>query len=75
MNMILKAIGAEVVWMDVGAFEVSKKEIGEAQTALWQWNNRREAEKMRAQGEAAREKARIEGRVRRRKSDYKRTYP
>lgn len=62
-NVVLKAVGAEVLWMDVGTFEIKRKEIETARHSLWHWKAVQDAERLRSEGQAAKEKARAQGRI------------
>ncbi len=62
-NSILRPIGAEVTFMDVGTFEINRKEIETARYTLWQWRFRENADRVRSQGQASLERARILGRI------------
>ena len=63
MQGILKAVGAEITWLDVGTFEISRSEVETARWNLWQWQLRRGGEAMRSSGRAQLEAARARGRI------------
>ena len=61
-NSVLKPVGAEVTFMDVGIFEINRKEIETARYTLWQWKTRTQADRIRSEGQAILEQARNRGR-------------
>ena len=61
-NSVLKPVGAEVTFMDVGIFEINRKEIETARYTLWQWKTRTQVDRIRSEGQAILEQGRIRGR-------------
>lgn len=60
---ILNSFGADLVWIDVGTFEISPQIVKDARQKLWMAKARKEAELQRAQGRAELETYREMGRL------------